>query len=198
MRGPGSGNRTDGPTDGRTVDESIHRSEGGYGWGGEAMRAQLSLSLTAGMREGSFPQTSLLSPSSLIPLTRSVSLWLLKQKHVPLPFLPSSHPRHRQLSCHSCHGGRRGGLSGASRLPALRAPPPPRSSFFSPLQRRHRSPFLRRIVRTLIRLIFSFCEGDFDLTNRNHGSVNVRCACGGVDVVRRQTDEQRSAANAMR
>ena len=183
-------------TDGQTVDESIHRSEGGYGWGREAMRAQLSLSLTAGMREGSFSKQAFFPPP-VFYLSLDRSHYGFSSRSTFL-----CHPRHRQLSCHSCHGGRRGGLSGASRLPALRAPPPRSShrvSFFSLLQTRHRSPFLRRIVRPLIRLIFSFCEGRFrPRRRRNHGSVIVKCARGGVDVVRRQTDEQRSAANAMR
>ena len=146
-------------TDGQTVDESIHRSEGGYGWGGEAMRAQLSLSLMAGMRGRLFSPNK---PSSLLQSSTSHSIGVTMAARAEAPFLPSSHPRHRQLSCHSCHGGRRGGLSGASRLPALRAPPP-RSSFFFPLQTRHRSHFLAAYRRSLIVLIFLFCEsrGDF-------------------------------------
>ena len=158
-----------------------------------------TFALFDGRNEGKapFPQTSLLPSSSLLPLTRSVSLWLLKQKHVPLPFLPSSHPRHRQLSCHSCHGGRRGGLSGASRLPALRAPPP-RSSFFFPLQTRHTGALSCGVSSSYPSHLLVL-RGRFRPRRRNHGSVNViRCACGDVDVVRRQTDEQRSAANAMR
>ena len=91
-----------GCTDGQTVDESIHRSEGGYGWGREAMRAQLSLSLTAGMRKGSFSkQASFRPPVFYLSLDRSHYGFSSRSTFL-------CHPRHRQLSCHSCRGGRRG------------------------------------------------------------------------------------------
>ena len=201
MRGPGSGNRTDGGcTDGQTVDESIHRSEGGYGWGGEAMRAQLSLSLMAGMREGSF-SLSPNKPPSLLQSSTSYSIGVTmsaraEARSFAIPsFFPSS-PSSAIMSLMSWRKER--GTQWSISPSCLKGTSSSILLFLSTSNATQKPLFVAYRTSSYPSHLLVL-RGRFRPRRRNHGSVNViRCACGGVDVVRRQTDEQRSAANAMR
>ena len=186
-----------GRTDGQTVDESIHRSEGGYGWGKGSNEGTTFALFDGRNEERLFLQTSLLSPSSLLPLTRSVSLWLLKQKHVPLPSSPSS--AIMSLMSWRAKRGTQWSIS-PSCLKGTSSSILPSSLLFLSTSNAAQKPFLAAYRTTSYPSHLLVLRGAIS-TSPPQPRI---CPChqvrggGDVDVVRRQTDEQRSAANAMR